>query len=277
MLKMYADSRNRCYLHPHRAAELKCDRCKTGLCSECVREYQGQHVCENCLNELELAEASKPTLGERVRGSLITFRNAAIVVVIVVALCGGAFYAFRGTLNQPITPEQLARFRYAASGSFQTAEGINVNSTVLSAKVVSFTSQRVGFEATHLINEYVGDGYPGWRSTDATFPQEVVVQGQGLTAVSKVILTQQPGEPAETLARDFEVDVSAQDPNPSWVTIGHWQAQQIGGPEHFTFPVTPTKLIRLRILSNYGSTQYTSLGEFDAYAIPVGPGPQAAP
>jgi len=142
------------------------------------------------LNELELAEASKPTLGERVRGSLITFRNAAIVVVIVVALCGGAFFAFRGTLNQPITPEQLARFRYAASGSFQTAEGINVNSTVLSAKVVSFTSQRVGFEATHLINEYVGDGYPGWRSTDATFPQEVVVQGQGLTAVSKVILTQ---------------------------------------------------------------------------------------
>ncbi len=277
MLKMYADARNRCYLHPHRAAALKCDRCKTGLCSECVREYQGQHLCENCLNELELAEASKPTLGDRVRGSLITFRNAVIVVGIVVAVCGGVFYALRGTLNQPITPEQLARFRYAASGSFQTAEGTNVNSTVLGAQVVSFTSQQVGFEAFHLINEYVGDGYPGWRSADATFPQEVVVQSQGLTAVSKVILTQQPGEPTDTLVRDFEVDVSTQDPNPTWVIVGHWQAQQIGGLQRFTFPGAPTKLIRLRILSNYGSTQYTSLGEFDAYAVAASPGPQPTP
>jgi hypothetical protein len=272
VLKAYSDSRNRCYLHPHRMAEQKCERCKTALCGECVREYRGQQLCEHCLEELEFFEASKPTVADRVRGFFRSLRNTLIVIAVVAVICGGMFYLFRNLMDQPITPEQMARFRYAASGSFQTPEGINVNSTVLGAKLVSFTSQRPGFEATHVINEYAGPDYPGWRSANASFPQDFIVEQQNVSAISKVILTQQPDEPENTWTKDFEIQASTEGPDRGFATIGRWQLHQVTGPQRFTFPATKSKWLRLRILSNYGSTEYTSLAEFDAYVVPAGPG-----
>ena len=271
MLKAYSDVRNRCQIHPHRPAEVKCARCKVGLCAECTHAYQGQQLCENCLAELEFIEASKPTLGDRIRGFFTSLRNTLIVLAVVGAVLGVGFYFLRGVFDKPITPEEMARFRYAAAGSFQTPEGINVNSTVLGAKLVSATSQTTGFEATHLINEYVGEGYPGWRSAAASFPQDIVVEHDTAAMVSKVILTQQPGEPATTDVKEFEIDISNVGPNAGWVKVGDWTASQSAGPQRFTFTATTGKWIRLRILSNYGSTDYTSLGEFDAYVIPSGP------
>ncbi|HLH74564.1 MAG TPA: discoidin domain-containing protein [Chloroflexota bacterium] len=272
MLKAYANARDRCYIHPHRPAEVKCERCKIGLCDECAREYQGQKLCERCVGEILLIEAGKLTFADRVRLFFRSLRNTVIAVAVLAIICGGIFYAFHNLLNQPITPEELARFRYAAAGSFQTPEGINVNSTVLGAQIVSFTSQRTGYEATHLINEYAGPDFPGWRSSNATFPQDIVVAQQNLSTIQKVILTQQPGEPPSTMVKDFEVDASTTGPDSGFVKIGEWQLQQTDGPQRFTFPPTQEKWLRLRILSNYGSQDYTSLAEFDAYVVPQNPG-----
>ena len=268
MLKAYSDSRNRCYIHPHRVAELKCARCKTGLCAECSREYRGERLCERCVSELKLIEASKLTFSDRVRLFFRSLRNTLITIAVIAVVCGGVFYLFRGLMNQPITPEELARFRYAAAGSFQTPEGINVNSTVLGAKVVSFSSQRPGYEASHLINEYAGPEYPGWRSANATFPQNIVVEHQNAAVIQKVILTQQPNEPRSTWVKTFEIDVSTKGPNQGFKKVGEWTLKQKSGPQIFTFPPVPSKWIRLRILSNDGSTTYTSLAEFDAYVVP---------
>jgi hypothetical protein len=242
------------------------------LCGDCAQTYGGQKLCAHCVEELELIEASKPTLADRVRGLFTSLRNAVIFGVVLAAVLGGLFLVFRPLLNQPITPEEMARFRYAAGGSFQTPEGINANSTVLGAKVVSSTSQRPGYEAFHLINEYVGDAYPGWRSASATFPQDIVVQVGQESAVSKVILNQQPGEPAATDAKLVEVDASTTGPDGGWVVLGKWQLQPTLGNQKFTFAPTQAKYLRLRILSNEGSTDYTSLAEFDAYVVPQSPG-----
>lgn len=271
MIKAYSEARNRCYLHPHRVADHRCDRCKTPLCHECVHAYRGQTLCDRCLEELKLIEASQPTLADRLRGFFTSLRNTIIVLAVIAVIGAGIFYAFRGVMNQPITPEQLARFRYAAAGTFQTPEGINVNSTVLGAKVVAFTSQRPGYEASHLINEYAGPDYPGWRSANATFPQDVVVEHQNVSTIQKVILTQQPNEPPETWAKDFEVQVSTEGPDRGFVTVGRWQLRQVDGPQRFTFPPVQSRWTRLRILSNYGSADYTSLAEFDAYVVPASP------
>jgi hypothetical protein len=269
MLKAYSEARNRCYLHPHRQAETKCERCSTPLCAECARTYEGKQLCEHCVEELSYIEATKPTTADRIRGFFTSLRNTVIIAVIAVAVIAGLFVVLKPFFNQPLTPEELARFRYAAGGTFQTPEGINVNSTVLGAKVVSFTSERKGYEATHLINEYVSADYPGWRSATATFPQDVVVEQQDVSAVSKVILTQQPGEPADTEVKDFEVDASTTGPNGPWVKLGQWQLSPASGAQRFTFPVAQAHWLRLRILSNDGSSDYTSLGEFDAYVVPA--------
>ncbi len=271
MIKAYSESRNRCYLHPHRLAEQKCERCKTPLCAECTRDYRGQHLCEHCVEEIELAEAMKPTLASRVRDFFRSVRNTAIVLAVFGLILAGVFLIFRPFLNQPLTPEEFARMRYAVSGSFQTPEGINVNSTVLGAKVVAVTSERPGYDVKHLINEYTGEDYPGWRSATATFPQDVVVEHDQMAPVSKVILYQQAKEPRDTWAKDVEIDVSTEGPDRGFVKVGQWRLEQVAGPQRFTFPPTPSKWIRLRILSNYGSADYTSLDEFDAYVVTQSP------
>jgi hypothetical protein len=277
VLKAYSESRNHCYLHPHRLADVKCERCKVGLCTECTHEYQGQRLCEHCAEELALIEASKPTRADRIRAFFRSLRNLVITIAAVVAVCAAVFFVFRGFFNQPITPEEMARFRYAAAGTFQTPDGINANSTVLGATVVSYTSQRPGFEASHLINEYAGPDYPGWRSANATFPQAVVVAHQQTAAISKVVLTQQPDEPKDTWVKTFAVDVSTSSPTSGWHQVGEWTLQPVTGPQRFTFPVAPSKWIRLRVLSNYGSPDYTSLGEFDAYVVNTNPSAPPVP
>ena len=265
MLKA-SEARNRCYIHGHRAAEKRCERCHIGLCADCIRTYRGQILCENCADEAELAFLSIPTFREKVLDRFVSLRNTLIVVAIVVAVSAGAFILLRPLMNQPITPEEFARFRYAASGGFTTPEGVDANSTVLGALVVSATSERPGFEAKHLINEYTGPGYPGWRSTSATFPQDIVVSHDQITTVAKAVLFQMTTEPADTKVKHFEVAVSNDGPDTGWVTVGAWDATQEDGIQRFTFPVTSSKWIRLRILSNYGSADYTSLDEFDAYS-----------
>jgi hypothetical protein len=230
-------------------------------------------LCEHCRDEVELAVASKPTFKMRLTESLISFRNGAIVFAVVAAVCAVVFVLFRPILSQPITPEEFARFRYAASGSFQTPEGTNLNSTVLGAKVVAVTGERPGFEVKHLINEYTAAEYPGWRSATAAFPQDIVVAHEQDGLASKVILYQQASEPPETWAKDFEIDVSDTGPDQGFRTVGTYQLAQTAGPQKFTYPPTSAKWIRLRILSNYGSAEYTSLDEFDAFSVSTGLGP----
>jgi hypothetical protein len=235
------------------------------LCDDCARSYAGQVLCEHCADELEFAVLSRPTFAERVRESLASFRNTLAVVAIVVVLAAGAFYLLRPLMNQPISPEEFARFRYAASGGFKTPEGINSNSTVLGAKIVSFTSDRPGYEVKHLINEYTGENYPGWRTAAATFPQDVVVSHDQITGVSKIVLWQQANEPMNTWVKRFEVAVSNDGPNTGFTKIGEWEAKQETGIQRFVIPSVTSKWIRLTILSNYGSTEYTSLSKFEAY------------
>src|SRR5919204_15729 len=117
-------------------------------------------------------------------------------VVGVLAVPGS--YVVRNLMSTPITPEEFARFRYAAAGTFDTPEGVNTLSTVLGGKVLSATSAQEGFPERRLIDEYVGTGFPGWRSADATMPQEVVFETSQPTRIEKVILTQQPNEPPQS-------------------------------------------------------------------------------
>jgi hypothetical protein len=231
--------------------------------------------CEHCRDEVELAVASKPTFRMRLTENLISLRNGSIVVGVVVVVCIGIFFLFRPLMSQPITPEEFARFRYAASGSFQTPEGINLNSTVLNAKIVAFTSDRPGYEVKHVINEYTGPEFPGWRSSSVAFPQDIVVEHDQDGETSKVILFQHPNEPPDTMAKDVEIDVSTVGPTQGFQFVGRWQLAQTTGPQKFTFPPARGKWLRLRVLSNYGSAEYTSLDEFDAYVVPAGAFPSA--
>ena len=272
MLKAGSQLRQRCAEHPHRRATRQCSRCRTPYCDECSRvQTDAQGVCARCRDEVaELDRIEHPPLEERVERFKLSLRNGIVGLAVLAALIVPLAFVARNLMSTPITPEEFARFKYAAAGSFETQEGINVTSTVLGARTVSATSAQPGFEEKRLIDEYAGTGYPGWRSADATFPQEIVLVTEAPTRFEKALVIQQPTEPPETWARQLEVMVSlesAEGPYRSVTTIELAQAEEI---QRFTFEAVDARWIKIVVKSHYGGP-YVSLGEFNAYAVPRGP------
>lgn len=278
MIHAAAEARERCQNHPHRRATRKCFRCLRGLCDECVREYRGQPACEGCIAELdELERITHIPAKERVRRFGLSLRNFLIGLLIVGILAVPASFVVRRLMSTPISPEEFARFRYAAAGSFETEEGTNVLSTVLGAKVVSATSDLPEYPARRLIDEYVGTAYTGWRSDGAQFPQEIVFETGQITRPEKINVQQQPGEPPDTYVKEFEVLVSTESPDGPWQSLGRFTAQPIPDVQrYFLDRPLPAHYVMLRVLSNYGGS-YASLGEFDAFVLPRNPLLQPSP
>jgi hypothetical protein len=267
-----------CYNHPHRQTALICDRCKVPYCAECLVDDDGTKRCANCRSEIAAAIAAIPTFGDKLRAWGRSFLVGFIVLGVLGGIGFGLFTLYQDNFARPLTPEELARFRYAMTGSFETAEGVNVTSTVLGAKIVSATSDDPTSPAKSLINEYTGPGAPPWRSTSATFPQEVVISLENPSPIEKVILTNSSTESPDTFVRDFEVLVSATAPDSGFKSVGRFVLAPIADPQSFTFPLAQGSFVMLRVLSNQGSTAYTSLDEFNAYVIPDNPlGPPRTP
>ncbi len=276
-MRVHLETKKRCYNHPHRETQLACERCRASYCASCLQAYDGQQLCANCVRELEDAKAAIPTPRQRVEAFGQKLKVTAIVLVAVGLVGFGLFQVYRSSFERPLSPEELARMRYALAGTFQTSEGINVNSTVLGSKIVSVTSADPAHPAESLIDEYTGPGAPAWRSTSAAFPQNVVVGLGDLSSVQKVIFTNNSSEPADTYPKEVEVLVSTQGPDKGFTSVGTFQLTQTTDPQKFTFTSVQGTFIELRILSNFGSTAYTSLDEFDAYNVPNNPTVQPAP
>ena len=267
-----ADTNKHCYNPPPRPPERACERCKTPYCDDCLlAPLDGRRLCAQCALEEQAAEQLKPTWRSRLIGLAVSTRNAIIGVAVIAVVAGVLLYAFRDSFNRPITPEEMARFRYAIMGSFITEEGLNLNSTVLDAKVVSATSAAPDHPAKTLIDEYPLGGLPGWRSEAATFPQEIVVSWGDKGAPTKVILVNHPDEDPATYVRDFEVLVSAEGPASGFTSVGRFTMTQESELQRFEITPVSGLWAMLRILSNYGSRSYTSLVEFDAYVVPNDP------
>ncbi len=266
MIRANLEARHQCHLHPHRPATEYCQRCRRPLCDECKHQYGDLDViCETCRNELEMADQMRLTPRERVLQSLISLRNTIIGIVVFAGLFGGGFFILRDNLDIELTPEELARFRYAMTGNFTTEEGINATTTVLGAVVVNATSERTDHDAGRLIDEYHGPNFEGWRSADVSFPQEIVVQLTDRLTPDKVILSNHPTEPVDSYVKDFEVLLSTESPDGPWQSVGRWTAEQRPEIQRFTFETAPASFAMLRVLSNYGNREFTSLTSFELY------------
>jgi hypothetical protein len=234
-------------------------------------------ICERCQAELdEKHRIEHPPVEERVRRFTLSLRNGLILLAILGLLAIPGSYVVRNLTETPITPEEFARFRYAMAGSFETPEGTNITSTVLEAKVVMATDQTPDHEAKRLIDEYIGEGYGGYRTADATFPQEIVIQTGQRSRVEKLTFQQQPNEPSDTWTREVEVFVAVESADGPYASIGRFTLEQHADLQRFVLD-TPHEVqwLKLRILSNYGGP-YTSLGEFNAWILPRGAFGEAA-
>ena len=269
----YTKQRFQCVNHPHRSGERMCARCKDRFCEACFPNTEPQAVCERCAQELaDIEFALHPPLRERIRRASLSLRNAIIGLAVLALLAIPGYFVVRDLADIKLTPEEWARFKYAAAGTFQTPDGVMVYSTVLGGQVVSATSESPPNEARRLIDEYWGEGYPGWRSATADFPQEIVIAAPSPTRIERVILAQDPRAPEDSRAREVEILVSTTGPDREFTSVALLALLPDLEPQRFEIGPAPAVWIKLRVLSNFGSREFASLHEFDSFYVPEGPG-----
>lgn len=278
MIRAAAEARLRCSDHPHRRATRQCARCHRPMCEECAVKLDVDGLCEPCASELaELDRIQNIPTRERVRRFGVSIRHAMIFFTIVGAIVLAIALSMRSLLESPLTPEELARFRYAATGTFETPDGVNVLSTVLGASIYWASAQEPGHEAKRLIDEYAGEGYGGFRAPAASQPVDVFADTGQPTRIDKVIIRQQPGEALADYARAVELYAATASSDGPWQIIGRFELTQTLEPQKFPLgDAREARWLVIRFVANFGGANVT-LGEFNAFAPTRGPLGQIQP
>ncbi len=295
MLRAQLTEEKRCYNHPHRVVKTACARCRTPFCDECLTtrtEEQFARIvarderhplplfCDRCIEELEAlglveAERRRPWW-QRLRPTRADVQRSAVYVAVIAVVMVPMAIAVRNVASTTLTPEEVARFAIGLRGTFQTAEGTDFLSEPFGGRFIRASEPaRPNYGHKSLIDTFANASVPGWRSADATLPQEMVFALPTPLAINKVILRPQPTEPEDTWVKEFEVLVSTTGPDEAFTPVGRWtldpgQARAATDPDRpnpprFEFPETNARWVMLRVLSNNGSADYTSLAEFEVY------------
>lgn len=295
MLRAYLTDTKRCYLHAHRAVHTQCARCKTPYCDECLTRHDDgifativardekrpePLFCDRCVEEIEalelVAAQRRRPWWQRLRPSRATTNRAAIYVAVIAVILVPLSFAARSMARTTLSPDDLARVKVGLLGGFQTVEGTNFASSVYGGRFVrAGAPSRPNHDPARLIDTWVTPDVPGWRSQDASFPQEMVFELPSAVTIDKIILRPQPDEPVETWAKDFEVLVTTKSSTGDFTSVirGSLSVEQArraldsaaADQPRFEFAETPAKYVMLRVLSNQGSADYTSLGELEVY------------
>jgi F5/8 type C domain-containing protein len=149
----------------------------------------------------------------------------------------------------------------ASAGPVEELKGI---------KVVNFTSHQAIFSAAP--SEIVA-GDPGkvWASSDGNFPQEFVLELPAEAIISHVVFNNPPHQDAKRSSKDVEISVSTQHASFGFEVAAKAVLQQgaIGQGIELK-PARQARWIKIRILSNYGSPDRTSLGMLQVLGRPSG-------
>lgn len=263
-----------CYNHPHRKTTDRCDRCGTVYCKECLTARGNRSFCQHCTTEYDAIQArrQRPFL-EKLKD--VAPKRSSVVFTIVFLLLVVAVAGIVGRQLASITlePEEAARVARAFRGTLQTTEGLNLVEAIVGGQVVAASSERE--EGDHLAKRLV-DGWadpqvPDWRAANAAIPQEIVfaierqVLAGGQAYSNTITLQASEQSPAETWVREFRVFVSTESADGPWEEVGLFTLADSPLLQRFTYEARPTWYVKLVILSNYGSTEYTSLAEVGVY------------
>ncbi len=297
MLRAYLTDQKRCYLHAHRTVTTACARCRTPYCDECLstrtdglfaqvvardERHPPPLFCARCVEEVEAlaaleAERKRP-FWQRWRPTRAGLHRAAIYAAVITAVLVPIILVSRNLATTPLTPEEFARFKFGLMGGFQTQEGTNFLNTVYGGRFIRASAPSApGRDPSRLIDTWANVEVPGWRSQDAQFPQELVFALPRQLLVNKVILLPHPLDPAETWVNEFEVLVSTQSAESGFTPVLRGALSLEQGRAvlerdsarwpRFEFPETSASYVMLRVLSNHGSAEYTSLAEFEVYWV----------
>jgi hypothetical protein len=295
VLHAYLTDQKRCYNHPHRAVGTACARCKTPYCDECLTTRSdgvfGQLVardeknpaplfCERCIAEVdvlnvEAAWRHRP-LWQRLLPGAAGMRRAATYAAVIAVIMVPIAFAVRNMASTTLSPEELARVKIGLMGTFQTPDGTNFLSNVRGGTFVRAAQpSQPSYDPSRLIDTWATSNVPSWRSQNASVPQEMVFALPQTLRINRIVLLPRAADPEETWVKDFEVLVSTQSADAGFTSIlrgtldldkarAGVTVDQANLPR-FDVPDATARWVMLRVLSNQGSGEYTSLAEFETY------------
>ena len=144
----------------------------------------------------------------------------------------------------------------------------NVALPAVGGSIVQYTSQkayrgRFGDIRGEVVGFLLDGGTSsiGWVSANNTLPQDIVLafQHDESVLIDRIVLNPQTPANAATRVREFSVALSDH-PSDGFRDVGTFTLANVPGDQ--SFPINREgRYLRLRLLSNHGSTQETSLGE----------------
>ena len=274
MAKILLREQYACYNHPHRKTTERCERCGTVFCEECLTARGERKFCRQCATQFDAIQARRQRpFREKLRDiaprrSSVVFTVAFFLLIVLVAGVIG-----RQLASITIEPEEAARVARAFRGTLQTSEGLNLVEAIVGGQVAAASSEREDGDhlAKRLVDGWADPKVPDWRSETGAFPQEVVlaierqVLAGGQAYANTITLQASEQSPPETWAREFRVFVSTESADGPWEEVGAYTMAESSLLQRFTFETRPAWYVKLVILSNHGSNEYTSLAEVGVY------------
>jgi hypothetical protein len=274
MAKILLREKHACYNHPHRKTNKRCDRCGTVYCEECLTARDERNFCSQCTIQYDAIQKRRQRpFKEKLkdvapRRSSVYFTIGFFVLIVLVAGIIG-----RQLASVTLEPEEAARVARAFRGTLQTTEGLNLVEAIVGGQVVSYSSEQVEGDhvAKRLVDGWADTKVPDWRSENAVFPQEFVlaierqVLAGGQAFANTLTLQTNEQSPPESWPREFQLFVSTESADGPWEEVGTFTVAESTLLQRFSFESLPVWYVKIVILSNHGSTEYTSLAEVGVY------------
>jgi len=160
---------------------------------------------------------------------------------------------------------QVVRYEWDFDGD-GTYDWLDENTGTLESYTSQYNSST--YAAANLIDGQTGSGRSWLSQYPVTFPQELVFSfsENATQSIDMVTLNADTGISSEYQAKDFEVLVSTTGMEASdFASVGSFALANRTTDQTFNFAPTDAKYVKLRITSNYGSTNYVALAEFEVY------------
>lgn len=275
-----------CVDHPHHASVDHCDRCRRRFCPEClVRGVPGRpellcRACWQAAPEYEARAARRRHPLYRRLDALRENRPSVIAGSIIVgvlafmALAGAAQVLSPGYLDQvgeavvaarrgqpvPTATAQVGQRNQEAGSRVATLMSRLFGSPAAVAEMVP------GSQPEALVDGLVGPSAPAWRSPAGMLLPDLHLRvhqqpNASPSVTDRVLFAHSAATPPEKWAKEVEVWIALRGDGTDAVQVGRWTLVQTTDPQTFRFAPTPASSVRLRVLANYGSDEYTSLAE----------------
>ncbi len=281
MARGLAERATACTDHPHRDADDHCDECGRPFCAECLVRGRPQLLCRSCWasapeREARAARARHPLYRrlDSIRANRTSVVAGSIIarVLGLLALSGAVQVlspAYRGQVGEAVGAVGAVRRAGAAPVA---VSGVGVGAAP-AARVPTLilppccgqggvAEQIPGTGGSALVDGVVGPTAPVWRSPQGFTTADLRLRVRDSAPAARVLFAQSTAAAPETWAKEVEVWISLNPDGADAIRVGQWTLVPTTDAQAFPFAPAPVASVRLRILSNYGSAEYTSLAEF---------------